>query len=1015
MTGRYTRQVMAQYAERIAALPIVQVLKASAGRDQISQTEVDQLHGLILNIADAAGPLLSRVSHTFSQYTEHDIGHCRNLLDLCGRFIPPATLEQLNAVELALLISAILLHDFGMFVSEDEKITALESPEFGEYIGADTERQEAIDRARLEGRSWDADYLRDAALAEYFRRVHPERAADNIHRHIEFPLTFREMDLSRDIARLSESHGWAVHEPLDLRHPEKVVRELPVQQPIYGIPVNLQYLACCLRLADIMDFDRSRTPVSVFKAMHFSEDRSRAEWNKHLQITGWQITPKEAMYVAECTRPAFYVSVMEFLSFVEREIQNCKRLLSQAPEPFGRYRLELSPLVDRSRIQMQDRSYLAGGYRFELDDERIMALLMDRSLYADPSLFIRELLQNSADACRFRASLAAEAESRYRPRIVVTDQEIDGIRRISVQDNGIGMSLEVLLNYFLRVGRSFYRSRDFLAARSRLAGAGIELDATSSFGIGILSCFMVCDNFTVETYRRGHKPLVVTVEGATKYFVIQQLPEPERPDFESQMETDEGPPHQPGTRLTLSITKVKDFDVVSVIESTAVNLEYEVTVVRPTGERLTIPADGWQLSPLSGDRQAGIGKSHMSLTAVRWELAEKTWSEPYHRSILDVLIPSTIPFSSHAGTQSYRGAAWIWMLRDSAGHPVPAQGYLRIREHLELKGAPAFLGKLIEQTKAKHVVYPDLQTLGRLLRDDIDSGKLAASARDYVHTLYCEAEDEDQDPDDLTEQMADTWEALSVSERSLVATSLLALTDSAHNWLTIPNFAERLRLGEMDWATQSINFSGKLRFNGLPQKFATFGMLLPGGILRWDPKAGFARKVCLLDGAMGARVDFRGPHAPRPAASRLFVEAAHAEDAAVSVIRALIAHSASLVTVGATPSWKSWFRSFLRTSARLPFWRRAIFEELETIERLAVYKVSENYLTGAEVRERMGRWVVVESDDFRQVQIGRWGLNAILLGLKERRSSGEIVEVDFESALAPQPDVFEPDDSFYTL
>jgi hypothetical protein len=162
---------MAQFAESITQLPIVEELKSSAGRGQILQSDVDQLYGLVLAIADAAGPLLSRIPTTFAQYTEHDIGHCRNLLDLCGRFIPPATLKMLNALELTLLVSSILLHDFGMFVSEEEKLAALQSAEFGDYLGADLERHAAIERAFLEDRSWEAEYLRDAALAEYFRRI----------------------------------------------------------------------------------------------------------------------------------------------------------------------------------------------------------------------------------------------------------------------------------------------------------------------------------------------------------------------------------------------------------------------------------------------------------------------------------------------------------------------------------------------------------------------------------------------------------------------------------------------------------------------------------------------------------------------------------------------------------------------------------------------------------------------------------------------------------------------------
>jgi HD superfamily phosphodiesterase len=1006
---------MGQYAELIAELPLLQQLKASAGRDQIPETDVAQLYALVLRAADTSGPLLSRIPITFTQYTEHDIGHCRNLLDLCGRFIPQATLQTLNAVELTLLALSVLLHDFGMFVSEEEKRAALQSPEFNDYIAADGDRQSAIERAEGEARPWEAEYLRDAALAEYFRRIHPERAATNIRRYIEFPLAYRDVDLGGYVSILAESHGWAVHEPIDLRRPEKTVRELRVKQPVYGVPVNLQYLACCLRLADIMDFDRSRTPVAVFNAVQFSEERSREEWNKHLQVTGWLITPQEALYAAECTRPAFYVSVMQFLDLIDREIQDCKRLLSQtSADVSARYRLDLSPVVDRSRVEMVDRNYLAGGYRFELDYDRIMALLMDRSLYADPSLFARELVQNAADACRFAASLAADAKATYVPKIVISEKVVDGVRQVSVQDNGVGMSLEVLLNYFLRVGRSFYRSRDFLAARARLAASGIDLDATSQFGIGILSCFMVCDTFRVETYRRAHRPLSVVVEGATKYFVIQQLPEPERRDFEPPADGSDGPPTQPGTRVTLSITKATDVDVVATIAATAVNLEYDVEIRRADRGAVTVRANGWQDLPLPGDQRKAIGRSS-EIGGARWQLHEHIWSEIYDPSLLEVLVPSMVRFSSHPSSSLYRGAAWLWLLRDSDGCPVPARGYLRISDTLKLRGAAAVLGELVEHTKSKYVVYPGLRQLGALLGSDVESDELGDNARDHVYTLYSEAADEDQDPDELTNEFCETWKDLCASERTLVATSLQSMTDKPANWRTMPGLGARLLSGATDWATESVDFSGELPFVALPQQYASFGMLLPGGILRWDPKAGFARKVRILIGAAGVRADFRGPNAPRPAASRLFVEASDAAESAVAIIRAVIRHSVALAAGVNTGSWKWWFRSLIGESARVPFWRRAIFEELDTIEAMPVYRLRDKYVTREELQAQLGRWVTVESKKSGDVRLATWGLNGVLLGLKAQRSSGEAVQVDLESAVAPSPETFKASGLFEDL
>ena len=46
---------------------------------------------MVLDVADIAGPLLSRVPMTFKQYTEHDLGHSVNLIRLMGEFVPEGT------------------------------------------------------------------------------------------------------------------------------------------------------------------------------------------------------------------------------------------------------------------------------------------------------------------------------------------------------------------------------------------------------------------------------------------------------------------------------------------------------------------------------------------------------------------------------------------------------------------------------------------------------------------------------------------------------------------------------------------------------------------------------------------------------------------------------------------------------------------------------------------------------------------------------------------------------------
>ncbi|MBE9566724.1 MAG: hypothetical protein IMF16_08235, partial [Proteobacteria bacterium] len=463
---------MARYADQIARQPLYEQLKDSAGRDRMSETDVDSLAAIVCQVADRVGPLLDRIAQTFPQYTDHGFTHANNVIDLMGRFIPQATLLKLNALEIAMLLLAGVLHDTGMVVSDDEKRQALASEGFAAFATAHANRQAAIDEARSAGNARRVVAIEDALLAEYFRSAHPERARQFIQSRLADKLTFGEVDLSDHLATLCESHGWGVRESNDSLCPDNAVIELPTRKPVSSFPVNMQYLACCLRLADIMDFARSRTPLSLFHHIDFTEKKSWTEWIKHLQVTGWTIDEHEVLFAFACTHLAFYVAVHEFLDAVDTELRECRYLIDDAPARIAqRYQINLPTTVDRRQVAMKDKQYVAGAFRFQLEYDDIMRILMDKSLYPDPSLFLRELLQNALDACRHKEALWKEKGRPvpYKPRIVVWDHSDDpDAPRIIFQDNGVGMSLDIVENYFMRVGKSYYRSPQFQAERQRL-------------------------------------------------------------------------------------------------------------------------------------------------------------------------------------------------------------------------------------------------------------------------------------------------------------------------------------------------------------------------------------------------------------------------------------------------------------------------------------------------------------------------------------------------------------------
>src|SRR5580658_8117377 len=90
---------------------------------------------------------------------------------------------------------------------------------------------------------------------------------------------------------------------------------------------------------------------------------------------------------------------------------------------------------------------------FQIHLEGLIRLLA-QNLYADPDIFLREMIQNAHDSIARRGVLAAERGETELPAPqirVVVDREAE---TIEISDNGCGLTREEIDDYLSTIGQS---------------------------------------------------------------------------------------------------------------------------------------------------------------------------------------------------------------------------------------------------------------------------------------------------------------------------------------------------------------------------------------------------------------------------------------------------------------------------------------------------------------------------------------------------------------------------------
>ncbi|MFW6026588.1 MAG: HD domain-containing protein, partial [Candidatus Woesearchaeota archaeon] len=466
-------------------------------------------------------------------------------------------IEELNHIEIALLILAAYLHDQGMIIEKEEYEELKNKQEFLEfrdnwYIDHKNYNEikkqlndNNISPEEKEKLSQKLAELDSAMLTEYIRTTHGERSGKYVREEYaeDDRLKVERVNLTNLTAKLCASHCYPAKNLI-------LKNGFDYNKRVGQYSINMPYLAVVLRLADILDFDRDRAPDILYRSIHFTNEVSIKEWEKHRAVQGWEINSNMIRFNMEFEHPVYEKVAKNFMDKIDKELSSCHEVCRKFPGEFDNYKLLLPQKVDRSRMGPKNNLYIYHDLKFSLSRDEVVNLLMTNELYNSPSLCIRELLQNSLDALRYRKAMykcegVEWGKGKIEMKHFVNE---NGHEVIKCEDNGTGMDEEIITKYFAEVGRSYYRSPEFEQIRAKFRNNNVDFDPCSQFGIGFMSCFMLGERIKIETKKdygpkEGYgKSLIVEINGLGGMLVIK-----------------EGDKAKPGTTVTIISRKKPAF------------------------------------------------------------------------------------------------------------------------------------------------------------------------------------------------------------------------------------------------------------------------------------------------------------------------------------------------------------------------------------------------------------------------------------------------------------------------
>lgn len=449
----------------------------------------------VKEVVEYAETFLPKINRVFSNYTGHGIEHSINVMEYMFELCDYP--ELLSDLEIVTMIYSALLHDMGMVVSEEE----IQNIKNDTYKGS--ERKYSMIFKKFENEIM--------SLQEFIRPIHGKRSLQHI---LEMDKSYfivpnnTHNSFQEDVAKICAAHNedfcW-------------LTTNLQYEQVKGKWSLNPQYIAMLLRIADYLDIDEERTPTYLYEYIK-PRGYGDLEWRQHFVISNedkiiidTMTGKKNIVLFGESSNPEIHRKLLKYIDFINGELLNAINYSNTFHDK--KYLLTIGTRV-QNKIRTVDFDF--SDFKLTLDYNAVTGLLMGENIYGDKKYGLRELLQNSIDACMVMLEKSKKLDefnyNPYSPSIKIILNKEQGQAIIS--DNGTGMSMDILKKYFLNVGISYYVSDDYQLQ-------GNEYRPIGNYGIGFLSCFMLSDKVSVATkYYSENKVNRIDFEKSSEYICL---------------------------------------------------------------------------------------------------------------------------------------------------------------------------------------------------------------------------------------------------------------------------------------------------------------------------------------------------------------------------------------------------------------------------------------------------------------------------------------------------------------